>query len=72
MLKHRDKYAVNEPYNSEEETPKNSPINKWLCNHGKPKLGEQKQADEEKTKTAKKKQVLSKMVVEKVTQSAEK
>ncbi|MGZ4117270.1 MAG: DNA polymerase ligase N-terminal domain-containing protein [Bacteroidia bacterium] len=30
LIKHKDEYAVNGPYNSEEETPKNSPINKWL------------------------------------------
>lgn len=30
LLKHKDKYAVEGIYNSEEHTPKNSPINKWL------------------------------------------
>jgi bifunctional non-homologous end joining protein LigD len=35
LIKHRDKYAVDEPYNSEEKTPKSSPINKWLAQHGK-------------------------------------
>lgn len=30
LIKHNDEYAVNEEYNSEEDTPKNSPINKWL------------------------------------------
>ena len=30
LMKHRDTYAVDEVYNSEEQTPKNSPINKWL------------------------------------------
>ncbi|WP_018612485.1 DNA polymerase ligase N-terminal domain-containing protein [Segetibacter koreensis] len=30
LIKHRDKFAVDEAYNSEEQTPKNSPINKWL------------------------------------------
>jgi bifunctional non-homologous end joining protein LigD len=34
LIKHRDKYAVDEPYDSEEQTPKNSPINKWLATHG--------------------------------------
>ena len=29
LIKHNDEFAVEE-YNSEEETPKNSPINKWL------------------------------------------
>lgn len=31
LIKHNDEYAVTEDYNSEEETPKNSPINKWLA-----------------------------------------
>jgi bifunctional non-homologous end joining protein LigD len=35
LVKHRDEYSVNEPYNSEEHTPKNSPINKWLAEHPK-------------------------------------
>jgi bifunctional non-homologous end joining protein LigD len=30
LIKHNDEYAVEDPYNSEEETPKNSPINRWL------------------------------------------
>jgi bifunctional non-homologous end joining protein LigD len=30
LIKHRDKYAVDETYSSEEKTPANSPINKWL------------------------------------------
>lgn len=31
LIKHNDAYAVTEPYNSEENTQKNSPINKWLA-----------------------------------------
>ena len=31
LIKHNDSYAVQEPYNSEEDTSKNSPINKWLA-----------------------------------------
>lgn len=31
LIKHRDEYATDEEYNSELETPKNSPINKWLA-----------------------------------------
>ncbi|MDB5231404.1 MAG: 3-phosphoesterase [Chitinophagaceae bacterium] len=31
LIKHRDKYAVDEDYNSEKHTPKNSPINKALA-----------------------------------------
>lgn len=30
LIKHKDKYAVTEDYNSEWQTEKNSPINKWL------------------------------------------
>lgn len=36
LIKHRDKYAVDQPYDSEEETLKNSPINKWLAENKKP------------------------------------
>lgn len=31
LIKHRDEYAVEEDYNSEDDTPKNSPINKFLA-----------------------------------------
>lgn len=34
LIKHRDAYAV-EGYDSEKETPKNSPINKWLLENEK-------------------------------------
>ena len=30
LIKHKDKYAVSTEYDSEKETPKGSPINKWL------------------------------------------
>ncbi len=30
LIKHKDKYAVDSDYDSEDETPKDSPINKWL------------------------------------------
>ena len=30
LIKHKDKFALDEEYNSEEKTPANSPINKWL------------------------------------------
>ncbi len=36
LIKHNDKYAVDTNYDSEEETPKNSPINKWLKENKKP------------------------------------
>lgn len=31
LIKHRDGFATDDPYNSEEDTPENSPINKWLA-----------------------------------------
>ena len=36
LIKHRDKYAVDEEYNSEEQTKEDSPINKWLSENKKP------------------------------------
>ncbi|MDD5578961.1 MAG: DNA polymerase ligase N-terminal domain-containing protein [Methylobacter sp.] len=30
LIKHKDSYAVQENYDSEADTPKNSPINQWL------------------------------------------
>ncbi len=47
LIKHNDKYATAEDYNSENETPQNSPINKWLA--------ENKPDDSKPTKSAKKK-----------------
>lgn len=41
LIKHRDKFATDEPYNSEEKTPKNSPINKWLRGNLKIRKGDQ-------------------------------
>ena len=38
LLKHRDEFSVDEEYNSEEQTPKSSPINKWLAKNRKDKL----------------------------------
>ncbi len=32
LIKHRDRYATDDAYNSEDLTAKNSPINKWLAN----------------------------------------
>ena len=36
LIKHNDKHAIDEDYSAEEDTPKNSPINKWLADHKKP------------------------------------
>lgn len=36
LIKHNDEYAVDADYSSEEDTPKNSPINKWLQENKKP------------------------------------
>ncbi len=35
LIKHRDEFATNEKYDSEKETPVNSPINKSLAGRGK-------------------------------------
>lgn len=35
LIKHKDEHATTEAYNSEEKTPKRSPINKWLAANGK-------------------------------------
>ena len=48
LIKHNDEYATAEDYNSENETPQNSPINKWLAENQPEKLGKP-------TKAAKKK-----------------
>jgi bifunctional non-homologous end joining protein LigD len=31
LIKHRDEYALDDPYDSEMHTPKGSPINRWLA-----------------------------------------
>ena len=39
LIKHKDSFATKDDYNSEEDTLKSSPINKWLSDHkstGKP------------------------------------
>lgn len=36
LIKHRDKYAVDEAYDSESETSASSPINKWFAENAKP------------------------------------
>ena len=37
LIKHNDEYAVADEYNSEDDTPKSSPINKWLATSKKEK-----------------------------------
>lgn len=49
LIKHNDEYARAEDYNSENETPQNSPINKWLA--------ENNPGDSKPTKAAKKKAI---------------
>jgi bifunctional non-homologous end joining protein LigD len=44
LLKHKDKFAVEEEYDSEEKTPANSPINKWLAKVKAEKLPAKKMA----------------------------
>lgn len=36
LIKHNDEHAVDTAYNSEDETPRSSPINKWLAENKKP------------------------------------
>ncbi len=36
LIKHNDEHAVHEEYNSEDNTPENSPINKWLQQNKQP------------------------------------
>ena len=36
LIKHNDEYAVQEEYSSEDDTPANSPINKWLQENKNP------------------------------------
>ena len=37
LIKHNDEFAVQNEYSSEEDTPGNSPINKWLQENKKPR-----------------------------------
>ena len=46
LIKHNDAHATAEDYNSENETPENSPINKWLAENN---------PEKKPAKTAKKK-----------------
>lgn len=52
LIKHRDEYATDEEYDSEEHTPKNSPINKWLAENksGKKKAPQKKQSPKKSLK----------------------
>ena len=56
LIKHRDEYAV-ENYDSETETPKNSPINKWLAENKTSQKSKvkSKKAESEPTTVLKKK-----------------
>lgn len=55
LIKHRDEYATEEDYDSEEETPKNSPINKWLAENKNSKKKAVKKASPKKTSVPQKK-----------------
>lgn len=57
LIKHNDEFAVDENYNSEEQTPKNSPINKWLAENKPEKLSSsaKKSSTEKKVNSVKKK-----------------
>jgi len=51
LIKHKDEYAVKKDYSSEEDTPENSPINKWLKKNKPEKL--LKKASAKKASTTK-------------------
>lgn len=55
LIKHRDEFATDDPYDSEEETPKNSPINKWLAKNKKAPAGKGKAPKRAPASPAKKK-----------------
>lgn len=55
LIKHRDDFATDEEYNSEDETPKNSPINKWLEENKNGKKKALKKTPPKKTSTPSKK-----------------
>jgi bifunctional non-homologous end joining protein LigD len=55
LIKHRDEFAVDEDYNSEEKTPKNSPINVWLRENRPGKLPAAKKTATKKSSSEKKK-----------------
>jgi bifunctional non-homologous end joining protein LigD len=69
LLKHKDKYAVSEDYNSEEYTTKNSPINKWFAQNKPDRVPKaSKNGTIKKTKEIKpKKKALKKKAEEKET-----
>ena len=57
LIKHNDEYAVNEDYNSEENTPKNSPINKWLAENKPERLAQHSKKSSAKESSPVKKKV---------------
>ncbi len=52
LIKHNDRYAVEEDYNSEEQTPAGSPINKWLAANKKRPGTVKKKSTSHQKKTA--------------------
>jgi bifunctional non-homologous end joining protein LigD len=59
LIKHKDEYAVEEPYSSEEQTKVNSPINKWLKENRK-ESGSKKKTNGQAEKSIDKKASLKK------------
>jgi bifunctional non-homologous end joining protein LigD len=56
LMKHKDAYATTQAYSSEEDTPVNSPINKWLeKNKGKKTSSKKKTASKPVKESVKKK-----------------
>jgi bifunctional non-homologous end joining protein LigD len=64
LLKHKDKYSVTDPYNSEEYTPKTSPINKWLAKNKPDRVPFSKNGSAKKERTTSKKTSAKKKVPE--------
>jgi len=50
LIKHRDEFSTDKKYDSEKETPKNSPINKWLLKNSKEKNSKGQKAKTKKTR----------------------
>jgi len=55
LIKHRDEYATDEAYDSEKETAKSSPINKWLVKNQKQSINPAPVKDAVNSKPFKKK-----------------
>lgn len=57
LIKHKDEYAVKKAYSSEDDTPANSPINKWLEKNKSGKKSKTKSSTKAKKAAVKKKSI---------------